>query len=46
MSKVVNEPLLSEEQNRYVLFPIQHKDIWEMYKKAQSSFWTASEIDL
>ena len=46
MSKVVNEPLLSEEQNRYVLFPIQHKDIWEMYKKAEDSFWRTAEVDL
>lgn len=40
------EPLLIENENRFVLFPIQHKDIWDMYKKAESSFWTAEEIDL
>ena len=40
------EPILSEEKNRYVLFPIQHNDIWQAYKKAEASFWTAEEIDL
>jgi len=46
MSKVVTEPLLSEEQNRFVLFPIQHQDIWSMYKKAEDSFWRTAEVDL
>ena len=32
--------------NRYVLFPIRHKDVWDMYKKAEASFWTAEEVDL
>lgn len=40
------EPLLSVSSNRLVLFPIQHQDVWEMYKKAEASFWTAEEIDL
>jgi ribonucleotide reductase beta subunit family protein with ferritin-like domain len=40
------EPLLKENPGRFVLFPIQHKDIWDMYKKAEASFWTAEEIDL
>jgi ribonucleoside-diphosphate reductase beta chain len=40
------EPLLQENTNRFVLFPIQHSDIWQMYKKAEASFWTAEEIDL
>ncbi|MEO1219097.1 MAG: ribonucleoside-diphosphate reductase small subunit [Bacteroidota bacterium] len=40
------EPILQENKNRFVLFPIQHKDIWEFYKKAEASFWTAEEIDL
>ena len=31
---------------RWVLFPIQHHDIWKMYKQAQASFWTAEEVDL
>jgi len=42
----ISEPLLSEENKRYVLTPIKYTDIWEMYKRAQSSFWTAEEIDL
>ncbi len=41
-----HEPLLTENKNRFVLFPIQHDDIWQMYKKAEASFWTAEEIDL
>jgi len=40
------EPLLTENPQRFVLFPIRHDDVWEMYKKAQASFWTAEEIDL
>jgi ribonucleoside-diphosphate reductase beta chain len=42
----LEEPLLKENKNRFVLFPIQHKEIWEMYKKHEASFWTAEEIDL
>jgi len=42
----MNEPLLAENKDRFVLFPIKQKDIWEMYKKAEASFWTAEEIDL
>jgi len=41
-----NEPILESNNNRFVLFPIQHDDIWKFYKKAQASFWTAEEIDL
>jgi ribonucleoside-diphosphate reductase beta chain len=40
------EPLLVENPNRFVLFPIQNDDVWQMYKKAEASFWTAEEIDL
>jgi ribonucleoside-diphosphate reductase beta chain len=40
------EPILEENKNRFVLFPIQHNDIWSFYKKAEASFWTAEEIDL
>ena len=40
------EPILQENKDRFVLFPIKHKEIWEMYKKAEASFWTAEEIDL
>ena len=46
MSETLNEPLLTANKNRFVLFPIQHDDIWQMYKKAEASFWTAEEIDL
>ncbi len=40
------EPILQENKNRFVLFPIEHHDIWEMYKKQQACIWTAEEIDL
>ena len=40
------EPILQENKERFVLFPIKHMQIWEMYKKAEASFWTAEEIDL
>ena len=40
------EPILKENENRFVIFPIQHHDIWEWYKKMEASFWTAEEIDL
>jgi len=40
------EPILEENKKRFVLFPIQHNDIWQFYKKAEASFWTAEEIDL
>jgi ribonucleoside-diphosphate reductase beta chain len=40
------EYLLQENKQRFVLFPIKHKEVWEMYKKAEASFWTAEEIDL
>ena len=40
------EPILEENKNRFVIFPIEHHDIWEWYKKCEASFWTAEEIDL
>ncbi|MDN4166060.1 ribonucleoside-diphosphate reductase small subunit [Cytophagales bacterium LB-30] len=40
------EPILQENKDRFVLFPIVHNDIWQYYKKAEASFWTAEEIDL
>ena len=40
------EPILQENKNRFVIFPIQHHDIWEWYKKQEASIWTAEEIDL
>ena len=41
-----SEILLSEEENRYVIFPIKYDDIWKMYKKAMANFWTPEELDL
>merc|ERR1712072_1500181 len=40
------DPLLRENPGRWVMFPIQYPEIWEMYKKHEASFWTAEEIDL
>jgi ribonucleoside-diphosphate reductase beta chain len=40
------EPILAENKNRFVLFPIKHDAIWEMYKKAEASFWTAENVNL
>ena len=40
------EPILQENNNRFVIFPIKHPDIWDWYKKMEASFWTAEEIDL
>ncbi|KAG2146720.1 ribonucleotide reductase [Suillus clintonianus] len=40
------EPLLMPSHRRFVLFPIQYHEIWNMYKKAEASFWTAEEMDL
>jgi ribonucleoside-diphosphate reductase beta chain len=40
------EPILQENKDRFVIFPIKHHDIWEWYKKSEASFWTAEEIDL
>jgi ribonucleoside-diphosphate reductase subunit M2 len=40
------DPLLMENPRRFVMFPIQYPQVWEMYKKHEASFWTAEEIDL
>lgn len=40
------EPILKENPNRFVIFPIEYNDIWEYYKQHQAAFWTAEEIDL
>ncbi len=46
-AKEAKEPLLQKQGNaRFVLFPIQYDGVWEMYKKAEASFWTTEEIDL
>lgn len=44
--ETTTEPLLRPNPGRFVLFPIQYHDIWQMYKKAEASFWTAEEVDL
>ena len=41
-----DEPLLKENPRKYVMFPIEFPDIWQMYKKAVASFWTVEEVDL
>jgi len=46
MSKTQNEPLLTPDDNRFVMFPIKYEDIWQMYKKQVDCFWRAEEIDL
>ena len=43
---VSTEPLLRENPRRFVILPIQYDAIWQMYKKAEASFWTAEEVDL
>ena len=40
------ELLLKENKDRFVILPINHPKLWEMYKKHEASFWTAEEIDL
>ena len=46
MNKNIVEPLLKEDDNRYVMFPIKDQDIWKMYKKQEDLFWRAEEVDL
>jgi len=45
-TKIEEEPLLKDNPRRFVIFPIKYHDIWQMYKKAEASFWTAEEVDL
>ncbi|MBU6332024.1 MAG: ribonucleotide-diphosphate reductase subunit beta, partial [Bacteroidetes bacterium] len=40
------EPILLENKDRFVLFPIRFHDLWSYYKNSEASFWTAEEIDL
>ena len=42
----MEEELLTENRNRYVVYPIKYDDVWKMYKTAESAFWTAEEVDL
>jgi ribonucleoside-diphosphate reductase subunit M2 len=46
MSKHITEPLLAPDENRFVMFPIVHQDIWQMYQKQVDCFWRPEEIDL
>ncbi len=46
MSKSTQEPLLTPDDNRFVMFPIQDQSIWNMYKKQVDCFWRAEEVDL
>ena len=46
MNKINIEPLLQEDDNRFVMFPIKDQDIWKMYKKQEDLFWRVEEIDL
>jgi ribonucleotide reductase beta subunit family protein with ferritin-like domain len=46
MSKPSTEPLLAEDDNRFVMFPIKDESIWKMYKKQVDCFWRAEEVDL
>ena len=40
------EPLLRVDESRFVMFPIKHNDVWDLYKKSMDSFWKAEDIDL
>lgn len=44
--KDLPEPLLSVSPDRHVIFPIQHRDIWEKYKQHSAVIWFAEEVDL
>jgi len=44
--KLLREPILTESADRFVVFPIQHPDLWEKYKQHMAVFWTPEEIDL
>ena len=46
MSKHSIEPLLAPDDNRFVMFPIKHDDVWKMYQKQVDCFWRPEEIDL
>lgn len=39
------EPILKDNKDRFVIFPVKHNDIWDCYKQMQAAFWTADEID-
>ena len=43
---VQTDAILTPDENRFVMFPIQHDDIWKMYKRQVDCFWRAEEVDL
>jgi ribonucleoside-diphosphate reductase beta chain len=46
LTTTATEPILTENPGRFVIFPIQHHDIWKFYKMSEANFWTPEEIDL
>jgi ribonucleoside-diphosphate reductase subunit M2 len=46
LTPVMPEPILTPNDKRLVLFPIEYPEVWQMYKKAEASFWTVEEVDL
>ena len=46
MPKVEVEPILDDDPNRFVMFPIKDQQVWSMYKKAVDCFWRPEEMDL
>lgn len=44
--KHAEDPVLTANPDRFVLFPIRFPRVWELYKKAEASFWTAEEVDM
>jgi len=45
MNPLIEEPLLKEDQSRFVMFPVSDQNIWKMYKKQVECFWRPEEID-
>ena len=45
-SSNMNETILAENPDRFVILPIKYPEVWKMYKTAEASFWTAEEVDL
>lgn len=46
MAAKLNEPILEPNDERFVMFPIHHQDVWDLYKKQVDCFWRAEEVDL
>ena len=45
-SLAVTEPLLQPDESRFVMLPVKHNDVWDLYKKSIDCFWKAEDIDL